>query len=277
MDSSEDDLQLEDEEPLLDKRTKRKKTTSGQCAPVHIAPALRPPPAIESSQPNLEWVPGHYKPVQSQSQTAWTSGPAAVIPDVWAGQNALAEDIDDRNARRKRKAHYDLVSRQRALAGVKPNRVFVLPGGEVDTNCKGKNAWDEALRDLVPKCVDVSVVNWSKHEPHTLQKLRAALDNEFEYLGNPLSMVGFRLAVSKYLKAERFRLKSRYLKGIDTPPLHVDKPEWDRLKEYWNTDKQKEKAGKMAVARQSVKNLTTVGRRGKSGRPSATVSVQYPC
>ena len=125
----------------------------------------------------------------------------------------------------------------------------MLPGCEVDATYKGKNAWDEALRDLVPKCLDMSVVAWSKHEPHRLKKLRAALDNEFEYIGNPLNMVGFKLAVMKFLKSERFRLKNRYLRGEDNPPLHVDKDEWKRLKEYWNTDSQKSKAQSMALAR----------------------------
>ncbi len=55
MDSSKDDLDLEDEEPLVDKRMKRKKTM-----PVYIAPLVRPPPPIESRQPNLAWVPRHY-------------------------------------------------------------------------------------------------------------------------------------------------------------------------------------------------------------------------
>ena len=124
---------------------------------------------------------------------------------------------------------YNLVSRQRATAGVKPNWVFVLPGGEIDATCEGKNTWDEALRDLIPKCLDMSVVAWSKYDPQQLKKLRAALDNEFEYVGNPLSIVGFRLAVMKFLKFERFRLKNSYLKGEDSPPLHIDEDEWKRL------------------------------------------------
>ena len=157
--------------------------------------------------------------------------------------------MPDRHSRWKRKADYDLASRQRAIVGVKPNRLFVLPGGEVDATCEGKNAWDEALRDPVPKCLDMSVVAWSKHEPHRLKKLRAALDNEFEYIGNPLSMVGFRLAVMKFLKSERFRLKNWYLRGEDSPPLYVDEDEWKRLKEYWNTNSQKSKAQSMALAR----------------------------
>jgi len=105
-----------------------------------------------------------------------------------------------------------------------------------------------------------------------LKKLRSTLDNEFEYLGCPLSMVGFRLAVMKFLKSERFRLKNHYLKGKDSPPLHVDDDEWDCLKDYWNTDAQKKKAESMAVARQSVKSTALVGRRDKAAKVGPMVS-----
>ena len=177
-------------------------------------------------------------------------------------------------SRKKHKAAYDLATKQRATAGVKPNRVFVLPGGEVDASCKGKNVWDKALRDLVPKCLDMSVVAWKKHDPQRLKKLRSALDNEFEYVGNPLSMVGFRMAVMKFLKAEWFRLKNRYLQDRDRPPpLRMDDDEWERLKEYWNTESQKKKAKSMAAARQSVKSNALVGKKGKAAKEAPMVSV----
>ena len=183
-------------------------------------------------------------------------------------------DNEDRNSCRKRKAEYDLASKERASAGSKPNRVFVLPGGEEDGTCEGKNACDEALRDLVSKCLDISVVSWKKHDPHRLKKLRTTLDNEFEYVGNPLNMVGFRLVVMKFLKAERFQLKTRYLKDKDkAPPLHVDDDEWERLKDYWNTESLKKKAKSMAVARQSVKPSTLVRRKGKAAKEAPLVSV----
>ena len=145
--SDEEDIQVE-EEPLTDKRQKR----TSSCAPALTAKrAVRPP------LPDLTWIPGHY-------ETTEGAGPA-ISERAWRGRYEEAEDVDDRHSRRKRKADYDLVSRQRATAGVKPNRVFVLPGGEVDATCEGKNAWDEALRDLIPKCLDMSVVAWSKHDP----------------------------------------------------------------------------------------------------------------
>jgi hypothetical protein len=45
------------------------------------------------------------------------------------------------------------------------------------------------------------------------------------------------------------------------------------LKEYWNTDVQMEKSKKMAMARGSVKALSTVGRKSKDGREEEEVSL----
>jgi hypothetical protein len=45
------------------------------------------------------------------------------------------------------------------------------------------------------------------------------------------------------------------------------------LKEYWNTDVQMEKSRKMAMARGSVKALSTVGRKGKDGKEEEEVSL----
>ena len=167
-------------------------------------------------------------------------------------------------------------SRQRSIAHMKPNCVFVSECGEVDAGCEGKNAWDEAVRDLVPKILDVSVVDWAQQKPQSVKRLRDALDNEFEYLGNPLSMVGFRTCIIRFLKSERSCLKARYLKGVDTPLVHCDPEQWSRLIKYWQTDSQKQKAQKMAVARQSVKNYTLVGRKGKGIQDLETVSGTPP-
>ena len=257
MDSLEDEAELQEEEPpqlcLKKKKTKL----------VHSRP---PPPP-----PTWAWVPGHYEPAKGLAPLACGGPWEGHYPPPMLG---VTTDSEDRVSRRKRKAAYDLATKQRATAGVKPNRVFVLPGGEVDASCEGKNAWDKALRDLVPKCLDMSVIAWKKHDPQRLKKLRSALDNEFEYVGNPLNMVGFRVAIMKFLKVERFQLKNRYLQDRDRPPpLRVDDDEWERLKEYWNTKSEKKKAKSMAAARQSVKSNALVGRKGKAAKEAPMVSV----
>ena len=73
----------------------------------------------------------------------------------------------------------------------------VKAGGGIDGGCKGKNEFDEALRSLVPRILDVSCEEWKDQSPCSIEKLRNALDNEFEYVGNKLSEKGFKNAVKR--------------------------------------------------------------------------------
>ena len=214
MDSSDDDISLDEEEPLIDRRAKRKKKMPSSTAPGRLAATGPPPPPSSDPyiQPAFTWIRGQYVPSQRQPRGAWTGaippppgGPwSSTIPPpaggAWGGSVAplaapyglqsaqckgqyagfLNLGQGERHSRRKWKNEYDLGHRERSTSGRKSNRVVILPGGEVDASCEGKNAWDEALCDLVPKCLDMSVVNWKSHQPHTLKKLRASLDSEFE-------------------------------------------------------------------------------------------------
>jgi hypothetical protein len=45
------------------------------------------------------------------------------------------------------------------------------------------------------------------------------------------------------------------------------------LKEYWNIDVQMEKSRKMAMARGSVKVVSTIGQKGKDGSEEEEVSL----
>ncbi len=56
------------------------------------------------------------------------------------------------------------------------------------------------MRTLIPWILDINVVIWEGHEPLSLDKLRATLDKEIEYMGNELSTVGFKNVVKRWLK-----------------------------------------------------------------------------
>jgi hypothetical protein len=60
--------------------------------------------------------------------------------------------------RQKRKLNEDIAA-ERSSSGKKPRQITVGPGGEVDGACPGKNAWDDAIKGLVPKILDISVVD----------------------------------------------------------------------------------------------------------------------
>ena len=79
--------------------------------------------------------------------------------------------------------------------------------GGIDGGCEGKNAFDEALRSFVPRILDVSVLKWKLLHSSSVEKMRSAIDNEFDYLGHNLSDLGFKNAVKRQMKTERAKMK----------------------------------------------------------------------
>jgi hypothetical protein len=67
----------------------------------------------------------------------------------------------------------------------------VKDGGDIDGGCTGKNAWDNAVRSLVPRILDISVVEWEAQKSAAVEKLRNALDADFEYVPQMLKSTRF--------------------------------------------------------------------------------------
>jgi hypothetical protein len=119
--------------------------------------------------------------------------------------------------------------------------------------------------------LDISIIHWDEHKPETLKKLRETLDAEFGYLDHLLSLQGFRNVIKQFLKTERSRLKTRFLAN-ENCPAHVQPKSWEKLKAYWMTDLQQEKAVKMANPRRQVWNYSSVDRKGRDGKEAQLVS-----
>ena len=129
------------------------------------------------------------------------------------------------------------------------------------------------MHTYVPRILDMSVIDWDKQKPEAVEKLRQTLDHNFEYLENELSELGFYNAIKRYLKTERSRLKTHLAtKGLEVVPTHVLLDQRKRLIIYWDIEKQVKKAETMLLARSSVKNMSSVGRRGRAGKEAALVS-----
>jgi hypothetical protein len=47
----------------------------------------------------------------------------------------------------------------RLLKGLKPHVVEVTPRGRIDGACKGENAWDDLMKSMGPRNLDVSIVH----------------------------------------------------------------------------------------------------------------------
>jgi hypothetical protein len=54
--------------------------------------------------------------------------------------------------------------------------------------------------------------------------------------------------------------------------VHVQPAQWERLKQYWGTEKQVLKSAKMVDACSKVKHVSVVGRKGKAGQQALAVS-----
>jgi hypothetical protein len=182
------------------------------------------------------------------------------------------EDSLARASRRQKRKEYDAGAMSRTTGGHRPNKLRVKDGGDIDGGCPGKNAWDDVIRSLVPRILDISVIEWEAQKAVVVEKLREALDVDFEYVPVTLSQRGFRNAIKHFMKTERSRLKAQYMAGNITCPVHIDPRQWQRLQEYWGSNLQREKAEKMTIARKQVKNIGNVGRKGKDGKEAAVVS-----
>ena len=86
----------------------------------------------------------------------------------------------ERAARKARRKEIEESVDARRAVGQKPHKVGVKAGGGIDGDSKGKNEFDEALRSLVPRILDVSCVKWKDQSPCNIDKLKSALDNEFK-------------------------------------------------------------------------------------------------
>ena len=162
----------------------------------------------------------------------------------------------------------------RHSGGQKPNTLRVKAGGGIDGGCEGKNAFDEALRSLVPRILDVSVLTWKLQNPGSVAKLRSALNNEFEHLDHNLSDVGFKNAVKRQMKTERAKMKGWFMAGRKQCPVFIELDQWARLCEYWSKPETTQKAQMMVNARKQVKNTSNVGRIGKAKKEASLVSIK---
>jgi hypothetical protein len=121
------------------------------------------------------------------------------------------QDSPARAIRQQKWKDYDAAAASRTTGGQKPQTLWVKDGGDIDEGCIGKNAWDDVVRSLVPRILDISVVEWEVQKSAAVEKLRNALDADFEYVLQTLSHRGFWNAIKRFMKTKRSRLKARYM------------------------------------------------------------------
>jgi hypothetical protein len=123
--------------------------------------------------------------------------------------------------------------------GKKPQSIQVDSGGFVTGRSANKPQFEDSIRRLCTKYMDVSIVLVKNQNPQDMADLRVELGEEFEYLGNQLSFLGLKEAVRCALKYERSCLKGLWEKDPSHgSPLDVSDEVWQKLKLYWNSPEQ---------------------------------------
>ena len=184
--SDDTDNDLEEIELFVDRGAKRKRGAGSrhpklQKVSARQGGADRVPPAgsYNSSWPwyTRQWM----APQPTQALPPWSLYlPIQSYPVSLSG--CLPGDLQEtEDWQRKQKKHAidELAIKDSSPAVLKPCKVIVHEGGEVDASCSRKNVWDQVVRTFVLKTMDLSVVEWSQQKPQAVKKLRSLLDNEF--------------------------------------------------------------------------------------------------
>ena len=154
----------------------------------------------------MPWMMGHQYPGQ------WIPQPP-LAEQVTHNLSRVKPESEARAMRRAPRKEVESHVEIRRSGGHKPHTLRMKVGGGIDGGCEGKNAFDEAIRSLVPRILDVSILKWKLQHPSSVEKLRSTIDNEFEYLDHNLSDLGFKNVVKRQMKTERSKMKGWFMSG----------------------------------------------------------------
>jgi hypothetical protein len=141
----------------------------------------------------------------------------------------------------------------------------VTKNGKIDGACDGKNEWDNALRRLVPRCLNMAIVKANDQSPVDMSELHGQLDDLFEYLNHELSARNFRNCIRQFMKFKPARLKTCYKRnGCTTCPMGVDANQRTSLVAYWFEQDTKKKIDQLTDARGVIINVSRYGHGGKT-------------
>lgn len=258
----------------------RKRTAASKQS--DVAPWMQGPWMPGATSQQQQWMMGQQTPWMMGQGGPWMMGQQ--FPGPWMqpprGRSDMSSEVPTTRAESEARAARRAIRKEmeervdaRRNQGQKPHSVRVKAGGGIDGGCEGKNEFDECLRSLIPRILDVSCVRWADQSPNSVSKLRSAIDNEFEYVGQHLSERGFKNAVKRQMKTERSKMKGWFLNGKKECPVSIEPDQWARLCEYWTKPETEEKAQRMANARKQVKKISNVGRAGKAGKEAQLVQL----
>ncbi|KAG0596464.1 hypothetical protein M758_UG256800 [Ceratodon purpureus] len=185
--------------------------------------------------------------------------------------SSIKDESLRRRQRRQNKREADEVARRRESSGMKPFAVQVEPSGIIDSSCEGHLQWQEFVRNLTPRMLDMSVIRYEDQNDNSKTKLRDALRNKFEFTGNEITDDSIDKMIKTWIREDRERMKRLHGSQLKAPNKYSEK-EWVAVRKYWNLELPQVKIGirKMAEMRKKVQSNPRVGRHGYAGK-AATV------
>ena len=213
--------------------------------------------------------------VPSTSTPIMVDGKAPETDQVEMGSGSRTSIVKDdtlkKRIRRAAKRDADEEARRRELSGKRPYTVQVRPSGMVDSGCEGHLRWQENIRDLTPRMLDMSVIKYEDQNVDSREKLREALLAPFECLDHEITQISLDRMIKTWLRREREKVKRVYGHWVKPPDNYSDS-EWAALKNYWASPDYREKSDKMSETRRKVVHNPRLGRHGYAGKAAKLVS-----
>jgi hypothetical protein len=186
-------------------------------------PLQAPPPWMLYQQPHMMGQQPRMMGLQAsalQYPGAWMQVPTPLDDHVTPESAA-------RSAKRHRRREYNNVAASRSNVGHMPNQLHIKLGGYVDQSSAAKNAWDDAIRSLVPELLDMNVIEWEGTEARVPTEVEGSLGSRIRVLGLPLEYAGIQrcreaLHKDREKSPEGKVLGRRYAMPIAHPTRLVD-------------------------------------------------------
>ena len=173
--------------------------------------------------------------------------------------------------RRAQKREADEEASRRQSTGKKPYVVQVRPTGIVDSGCIGHLKWQEYVRDMTPRMLDMSIIRYNDESESSKCTLREVFRKKFDFIENEMTDESMDKMIKLWLRKNRERTKRLY-GGKAKPPAKYNDKQWDALKKYWDLPSSKLQSEKMSETRKKVVHNPRVGRHGYAGKSAEVVS-----
>ena len=227
--------------------------------------------------------PGNFAPnwtfVQGNARTDVVDrqGPDAVGLDK--GSNSMASSIKENSFQKRKqratKRAAEEEARRRENAGLKPYTVQVKDSGIIDSGCAGHLKWQEFVRNMTPRMLDMSVMKFEDQNEDSKEKLRETLRARFEFLEHEVTDLDLDKMIKTWIRRDRERMKRLHGGTVKAPTKYRDN-QWDNLKRYWDTPTSKKKSERMSETRSKVTSNPRVGRTGYAGKKDKLVRYISP-